>query len=248
MDSPGLPLLIVGALAILVIVLYRLEARGGDPAVDRTSRDRIRSRIDELDRSAPPAAVPTPTLQPRHGLPEPHRRLSRDSSAILVLLGSIVVVVLVANQVQGPMGEVLGMTATPSDVIAAVPAITAPEGPLATRLPTASPASSETAEAASPPPSTTPPADPTRAPSPSVATTPAPTRAPADPGDRMAVLTPCPRTPDCYVYLVRQGDNLVSIANWFGIPYDEVMARNPQITDPNRVQAGDRITLPKPRR
>ena len=57
-----------------------------------------------------------------------------------------------------------------------------------------------------------------------------------------------PLDPDCYVYEIRAGDNLRSIASYFGVPYDTVLEMNPQIGDPATIQPGDEIHLPPPTR
>lgn len=46
------------------------------------------------------------------------------------------------------------------------------------------------------------------------------------------------------VYLVRPGDTLGGIARRFETTVDEIVAENPQITDPDRITVGDRVNVP----
>ncbi|MDP8905657.1 MAG: LysM peptidoglycan-binding domain-containing protein [Chloroflexota bacterium] len=45
-------------------------------------------------------------------------------------------------------------------------------------------------------------------------------------------------------YTIQAGDNLFRIAARFGITYEQLLAANPQITDPNYIRAGDVIRIP----
>jgi spore germination protein YaaH len=65
--------------------------------------------------------------------------------------------------------------------------------------------------------------------------------------DRYALLTPCGDAPDCWIYTIRSGDNLVSIANYFGVPFDTVTERNPW-TRTTQLVAGQELRLPPPTR
>ena len=132
-------------------------------------------------------------------------------------------------------------------------------------VPTASPIASQSAVAqvsATPAPTAVPTASPTPTPTPSPSSTPSPspkptarptarptakpTTRPAPTSDRYAVLRPCPDTPRCWIYRVRAGDNIYSIARWFGISQDSIYARNPFVR--NGLRPGQDLRLPPPTR
>ena len=137
-----------------------------------------------------------------------------------------------------PTPALVAVVASPSST----PSLTAapPAGP----IPTATLAPSPSTQ---PSPSLSPSPSPTPAPTPTPASgTPRPTATPAPTSDRYAVLTRCPSTPDCWIYVIRSGDNLQSIAHWFGVSYNEILAMNPNLRIP--IQPGDKLRIPTPTR
>jgi LysM repeat protein len=108
-----------------------------------------------------------------------------------------------------------------------------------TPVPTASPSPSPT-------PSSTPSPSPTASASPTPTPTPTPTPRPRPTSDRYAVLKPCPGTPNCYLYVIRSGNNLYSIANYFGVPLKTVQAMNPWTA--NGIKPGQTLRIPTPTR
>jgi LysM repeat protein len=78
-------------------------------------------------------------------------------------------------------------------------------------------------------------------------TRPTPAATPRSSSNRYDLLTACPDTPDCWIYVVRQGDNLFSIARYFGVPLGVVEERNPWTKDTQLV-AGQKLLLPPPTR
>jgi LysM repeat protein len=78
-------------------------------------------------------------------------------------------------------------------------------------------------------------ASPTPAASPTSAASPMPT-----PGT-----TPSPTPePQTQTYVVRPGDTMCRIARIHGLSYPQVVAANPQIADPARIQPGQQVTIP----
>ncbi len=129
-------------------------------------------------------------------------------------------------------------------------AIVASPTPAATPSPTGAPATPSESPVPTPEATFSPTIAPT--PTPTIEPTPSPTAPPtATPqptSDRYALLTPCTDQADCYTYSVRAGDNLFSIANYFGVPLDTIYAWNPRYASGAGLRAGDQIRMPPPTR
>jgi hypothetical protein len=106
-----------------------------------------------------------------------------------------------------------------------------------TPAPTLSPTPSRT-------PSPTP--RPTPRPTPPPTPTPEPTPEPRPTSERYQYLTPCPSTPDCFIYVIHAGDALYNLANYFGHSLETVYRLNPWAR--NGIRPGDQLILPPPTR
>lgn len=181
--------------------------------------------------------------------PTPTVRIGRSvspailgSAAVLILTFSASVAFVVAR---GGLDLTPAATPTPSATVAAVvsspqvspeqsvmPSVEASVAPPVTPSPTAAPTE---APSPSPAPSTTPGATPQATPS------------PAATSDRYSLLVPCPDAQDCWIYRVRSGDNLASIANYFGVSLQSIYDRNPWARTTS-LRAGQELRLPPPTR
>lgn len=124
--------------------------------------------------------------------------------------------------------------ATPAPTVGSVAAATGTPAASPTPTPTPTP---------SPSPSPSPTPEPT--PTPTAVATPAATPRPSS--DRYDLLVPCPDKPDCWIYTIRRGDNLTSIARYFGVPLATVKALNPWAAT-SGINPGDKLILPPPTR
>jgi hypothetical protein len=156
-------------------------------------------------------------------------------AALVVLAASFALSVgfVVANGGMTLRGVETAAESSPSDAPSA-----AVEGQAATPsiAPGVAPSPSPTP---APTPEPTPEASPTAAPS--------ATASPQPSSDRYELLSPCGDEPDCWMYEVRSGDNLTSIANYFGVPLAEVYERNPW-AETEQLRPGLELRLPPPTR
>jgi LysM domain len=139
---------------------------------------------------------------------------------------------------RGGIGLTAGEASPSATALAAIPSAS-PIGAVATPSATASPTvSASITPSLSPPPSVIPA---------SAAPTLRPTPAPTPKSDRYKLLRACPGTPKCWIYRVRSGDNLFSIANYFGVSTQSIYARNPWLKN-SGLRSGQELRLPPPTR
>jgi hypothetical protein len=177
-------------------------------------------------------------------IPTPVIREGRAMSP--AMLGSLVVLVLALSASVGfvlARGGALDIgpaavvgSPSPSALAVASPSVAVASAPVL--APSATPVATP-----SPSPSPTPTPSPTATPAPTAKPTPRPTPR----SDRYDLLRACPNTPRCWIYRVRSGDNLFSIARYFGVSTDSIYARNPWLRD-RGLRAGQELRLPPPTR
>ncbi len=165
------------------------------------------------------------------------------SAAFVVARGGIDIdAALIATPAPAPSATALAVV--PSGSAPAASAAASLVAPSASAVPVASPTPSAIAT-----PTATPEPTPTATPEPTATPTPAPTAEPTTKptSNRYDLLTPCPNKPDCYLYRIRTGDNLFSIAKYFGVSLATVKRLNPW-TETTSLHAGQQLVLPPPTR
>ena len=180
-----------------------------------------------------------PVREPRHRTVTPAiaGALTVFAAAFLVSLAFVVsnggLELTAAASTPAPSGAVLAAVETPPPAAAPTPEPTTQ----ATSSPSPSPTATPTA---TPSPSPTP--TPSASPTPRPAATPS-----AKPtSNRFALLKPCPGTSNCWIYVIRSGDNVYSIVHYFGVSQARVEAMNPWIQ--GGLTVGRQLRIPTPTR
>ncbi len=151
------------------------------------------------------------------------------SVAFVVANGGLVLTAA-ATRSPGAGNSAAGDSPAPTASVTIGPTAPGSAAPPVARTPTPVGAASPAPLATS---SSTPPAGTTASPSPS--------------SSRYALLKACPDAPDCWIYVVRSGDNLSSIANYFGVRLQAVQTLNPWVSS-IQLRAGQQLRLPPPTR
>ena len=175
--------------------------------------------------------------------PTPVVRQGRTMSP--AMLGSLVVLVMALT---ASVAFVLARGGVMSIGPSAAPSGSAPVAIVSPSIAPVSPtAVAEVTPTPSPTPAPTP--TPTATPDPTPSPTDRPTRTPrpSPTSDRFQLLRACPNTPRCYIYTVRRGDNVFSIARYFGVSQDSIYSRNPWLRN-SGLRAGQQLRLPPPTR
>lgn len=195
----------------------------------------------------PPTAAATPSPEPTPAvLTAPPPTLVGPATTPVPATAAVPPPTLVAPSADVTPGPTVAPP-SPSPAITLQP--TLPPTPVATPPPTPRPtptAARTPAPAATPARTARPTARPTPRPTPVPTLPPVSVASPS--ASRLAVLTKCATRPDCYIYTIRPGDNLYSIAQWFGVPEQTVIDLNPWLP-PNRViYTGQKLIIPTPTR
>jgi hypothetical protein len=198
--------------------------------------------------SRSPASV-APIATERQGRRASLPRLGAiGSGAAIAMVASSSLVLITAATVWTTYGEVAGVQPLSVGAVAGVTG--RPPSPPDGVILAVSPEPSETTAVTSPTPAAALPSAPTASPTPIPTQPPQPKPTPTPPGitDRFPELTRCPGQRNCYIYVVRPGDNFYSIVNYYRVDYDTVRRMNPRLRNPARIRPGDEIRIPTPRR
>ncbi len=189
------------------------------------------------------AMTPVPPAKPR--------ALASLTPAIAVSLATLALAFLISvgfTMANGglTLPSIAVATGTPAASASAVAAAPSAGGSAASVAPSAMvPSASPAAVTASPASPASPTLEPTATPPATPKPTPKPTKKPTS--DRYALLTACPGKSDCWIYVIRSGDNLASIANYFGVSLQRVKNMNPW-TKTTGLKSGQQLRIPTPTR
>ena len=187
-------------------------------------------------------AYPEP-VRPRRQPPVPRATLA----ALLILMLSAGISFGFVVQRGGIELPAVQGAARPSAVavVVAPSSSPSPAAPAPSATPLVATPSPSASPAVSPSPSASPSAPPSASPSPTPP--PTPKASPKPTSTRYKLLKPCPNKDGCWIYVVRSGDNLFSIAKYFGHSLATIYKWNSQYPG-TALRVGAQIRMPAPTR